>query len=311
MSTYDPSLHQTDWQTSTGVGHKFIPPVSEFHESKKVPLPKQLREKDFLVQDSSLKSTARTDHAVKFPDPASVRYGRAGHNQLLHFQRNFKEKMVVGNFTPMHPGKTEYNQNFKWNDAASHPSPVFGKVQPPNPHATYKTVLLGRDEQMGVPLSASSVHKHMDPYVTTTQLVHRPFTWRELSNIVNRKNIVTFYDYSGLPKVKGFGPRGGYFTGPDIPVRKDPVYDSLIFKTGCKIKIVPPKTLPVPNKGSRTETKDQFQSPHGRFCLHQWDVGVESPHPSKWDPTSLPDPYVTEYQHIGSGRPVRAVVDPN
>ncbi|CAG2061490.1 unnamed protein product [Timema podura] len=67
-------------------------------------------------------------------------------------------------------------------------------------------------------------------------------------------------------------------------------------------------------KGMETEHQAQYQLPLDDFYHCRWYAGVEGfpaiPRASPWENLSSPNMYCTEYCHLGTGWPVRAVVDP-
>lgn len=85
-----------------------------------------------------------------------------------------------------------------------------------------------------------------------------------------------------------------------------PMYDRVTMKTEAIQKHVPKKVYHVPNRGLTTETQDSF-SP----CAWHCDLSIEYPAAVLHSTSLKPISYGTEYTHVNTGLPIRAVVDQN
>lgn len=157
---------------------------------------------------------------------------------------------------------------------------------------------LGREEFPSVPANEPGYSKHLDIFVSTTQLGHPRFTLNQ-QNGVARKDIRTFYDTNGTPKCRGFGPKatmpiGAYFH------RNKTEEDRVRQKSICR----------VPYFGKKSE----YNAKYDHVLTNLMHVREEIQFPpiiqiSKFDVLAAPAMYCTENCHIGTGWPVKASVN--
>ncbi|KAK7872769.1 hypothetical protein R5R35_011893 [Gryllus longicercus] len=99
------------------------------------------------------------------------------------------------------------------------------------------------------------VEIHLDPYATTSQLTHRPFSHYERTGILYDKAVGSFHDTYEVEKALG-DKRNVLLK---VPIRLYPIYDSLVFQSKATIRILPKTTHAVPHKGLLTETQEQYR----------------------------------------------------
>jgi len=90
-----------------------------------------------------------------------------------------------------------------------------------------------------------SVLRKLDPYCTTNNQTHRPFSDRELESYP-RKDIATYWDCEGYPKAWGHGTN----TAP-LPLYADnkAMVDTAIFKSAITTQLKPKSGVNVPHSG--------------------------------------------------------------
>ncbi|XP_069703651.1 uncharacterized protein [Periplaneta americana] len=194
--------------------------------------------------------------------------------------RNVNEKLCMNDWSPMKLGSTEYATQYMRKEVM-HP---VEHVTTPGLLSECKSRGLGRDEQPAVPPSANSFAKHLDPYISTTHLVH---------STVHRGH--TSDDRTDVT--------------PILPMRKEPIFDTSVFKTKATNRTVPKFMCRIPHKGKCSETQDKYVHPYHHTTWH-YDTKFPAtvPAASLWETLSAPNMYCTEYCHIGTGWPVRTAV---
>lgn len=81
-------------------------------------------------------------------------------------------------------------------------------------------------------MEAGGVYKLLDPYLSTTRLVHFPFT-ENMKKFGSADNVPTFYKSLQNP-----------YSGP---VPKEPVNDATVFKNPIRSRLIPEKQCIVPH----------------------------------------------------------------
>ena len=130
--------------------------------------------------------------------------------------------------------------------------------------------------------------KHLDPYISTSQLIHCDFSLDQ-QNGVARKNVITFWDTLGLAKNRGFGPKklepyGSYFHQGQVVTHR-----------------VHPKTAPsVPFFGRNSTYESNYDFVATNLMYREHEVN----YPAVYKPIENLS-YSTEQSHVGTGWPVR------
>ncbi|XP_045774240.1 uncharacterized protein LOC123873438 [Maniola jurtina] len=97
--------------------------------------------------------------------------------------------------------------------------------------------------------------KHLDPYLTTSRLHHRPFTADQLARTSNTKDVVTYYTYANIPWVRSPKPNSQDYRLPLSKAKS--VYDREKFKQGFREIRTHNKPNWVP-RTFRTEVRDNY-----------------------------------------------------
>nr|CAD7441479.1 unnamed protein product [Timema bartmani] len=252
--------------------------------------PPHLQSRDIKVFEDNYKTSTGLTHNVK-ERTQDIEYGGLPmNNKTTIYLRNLQEKINLCLFKPLDFPLSSYTDEYP----PKHVNPSLGRVGP-GLDANCQSRGLGRDEQPVILPQVGSIVRLMDPYISTTHLVHTPFSAQQLSGVA-KKDAITFYNAEGSS------------------IKNGPVYDERVFTTKATNRTVPNLVPRVPHKGMETEHQAQYQLPLDDFYHCRWYAGVEGfpaiPRASPWENLSSPNMYCTEYCHLGTGWPVRAVVDP-
>ncbi|GJQ76566.1 hypothetical protein Trydic_g2263 [Trypoxylus dichotomus] len=301
----------TDYRTSTGTYHGFIPPLSQDFDARvRAYINPKLLKSEPKQKEEHYKSVYTVGYSTKQGDGHPSGYvPRPIPLQNVDFLRNVQEKMFKEPPPPISPGISETKREFYAKDFTQDSRQVY----PPNDFAYCEIKSLGRDEQPTIRPEHSGYYRHMDPYVTTNRITHLPFTIDQQDGL-SRKDIVTFYDASGFPRGgKGYGPKNSSELISRTQIGE--MVDRTVFKSKAYNKILPRFMKRIPNYGMQSEyqrkyTKqtyyDSFPTIHS--TLEDYDESLPKAGPCQT--LVAPGMYCTDYCHIGSGWPVRAVVEP-
>nr|CAD7405307.1 unnamed protein product [Timema cristinae] len=252
--------------------------------------PPHLQIRDIKVFEDNYKTSTGLTHNFKERTQDIVYGGLPMNNKTTIYLRNLQEKINCCLFKPLDFPLSSYTDEYP----PKHVNPSLGRVGP-GLDANCQSRGLGRDEQPVILPQVGSIVRLMDPYISTTHLVHTPFSAQQLSGVA-KKDAITFYNAEGSS------------------IKKGPVYDERVFTTKATNRTVPNLVPKVPHKGMKTEHQAQYHLPLDDFYHCRWYAGVEGfpaiPRASPWENLSSPNMYCTEYCHLGTGWPVRAVVDP-
>ncbi|KAK9695483.1 hypothetical protein QE152_g32538 [Popillia japonica] len=230
--------------------------------------------------------------------------------QNADYLRSVQEKMFREPPRPISPGISETKQEY-----CAQAVPDSSRIAfPPNNFAYCEIRALGRDEQPPVRPEQCGYYRYMDPYMTTNRISYVPFTIDQQDGL-SRKDIVTFYDASGYPRGgKGYGPKNCTEVEPLFRTQIGTMVDRTVFKTKTYNKILPRYMKRIPNYGMQSEyqgkyTKqtyyDSFPTIHA--TLENYDESL--PRAGPWQTLTVPGMYCSDYCHIGTGWPVRSVIE--
>lgn len=317
------------FQTSTGVGHHWRPgyyfPSSNFQTVLECPLPPELARKNEIPRDQHYKTTTGTAHDYKAPggpygnrDP---QYNKAPAHYKVSYTANKHEQLQPGGWKrPLTMGNqtTETHDRFRAQPDTLAERP---KEFDPNPqgfvlsnHHTdgpSKRVLpTTKNEKLkGKPffVKDQGIFDLNDPYLTTTNKVHRRFKPKEL-NAYPKKNIATYWECEEYPKAWGHGLKHNPVPKDSVPREQPPMRDEMVFKTATRVRRIPPITNHVPHSGMKSEYGSHYDSPsdvkgkEATFC--PVDSPFTLPAPGSKSTFAAPNMYKTEYQNVGSNRPI-------
>ncbi|ESO08672.1 hypothetical protein HELRODRAFT_184048 [Helobdella robusta] len=286
MSEYEKT--NTDLlRTSSGVGHKWRPPQNfpnmelmdnygNFGPFFKKPA---AHYKVHYLQDLHEKSTTTSFHLQLHPFKP----------QLM--SENLRRPLTMGNQT------SEMKDKFSGQDPLKEPKTFEDfkgftlrdhlKSVPTQP--TYMGIAADVMLPGGRTKSCHnrSVYLLNDPYLTTTQKMHRPFKEEELCLEPRRKlNVLE------------------WIQGPRVVVpQQTPMTDKLFSRQETKINQIPPLVAHVPHSGFRTEYREHFQQP---VDLNPQETSTCPPdimnvrEGNSRQVQTIPLFYDTEYKRIGS-----------
>ncbi|KAK6633880.1 hypothetical protein RUM44_004487 [Polyplax serrata] len=202
-------------------------------------------------------------------------------------------------------GATEYNTEYLMKKL---PLPKSGSSV--EQQTSCPMVTTGRDEREPLPLT-QNYSKHLDIYLSTSRLAHRPFTLQEQKTIA-MKDIVTSQETMDIPKGRGFGCKFPAFPGQDLDNRDKNMIDKALFHTEAKLRYVPQGMPRIPNFGCESETKASYTRPEGYAVPKTFAKFTEYPQiigrPTAKQTLSPPGMYVTESQAINNHTSPQTVV---
>jgi len=304
--------------TSTGKGHfyereKPFPPAN-FQRSFNNILPRPLARSHTVAVDE-METTNGHFHNKKTHQPplTNVAYKRAPGSYNVHYMKHNLEYL-----------RKAHSRTFTMGDRISETAHRYC----PLPQGRATTTPPGiRPLQLHSPGGAAKgthgdPHTHLltqiQPYLSTTNKEHRPFTESEKTRLYPAKNALTFWEMEGYPKVWGHGSVDGKNIPPrKIFDRKSIMTDSTLGGNEIKSQVhqIParPGLKPVPNKGLQSLVQSSYirhaeapslnlsQVPNPMPAELHFNHGRRRQH----DSANCPSMYSTEYQHYGGAIPVR------
>ena len=146
-----------------------------------------------------------------------------------------------------------------------------------------------------------------DMYLTTTNKHHRSFKPKELESYP-KKNVATYWECEEYPKAWGHGLHHNPIPKESVPRQPPPMRDEMVFKSETRIRRVPPKSVAVPHSGLKTEYSGHYQRPSDVKMREIYYCPVDTPYVLPEAGTKVshaaPNMYKTEYQNVGSKRPI-------
>ncbi|KAK2163037.1 hypothetical protein LSH36_87g06000 [Paralvinella palmiformis] len=314
-------------QTSTGVGHHWRPgyyfPSSNFKSVKLDPIPPTLNQPNQVQKEEPYKTTTGTVHDLKHlggpygnNDPL---YKKAPGHWKIDYVKDLHEKLQHGGWRkPLTMGNqcSETHEQFR-NQV---PFVQEAKEFVPNPQGfvldnhhtegpSKKVVPTTENPKLkGKPyyVRDKGVLDLVDPYLTTTNMYHRSFKPKELQGYP-KKDIATYWECEEYPKAWGHGLQHNPLPKDSVPRQKPPMRDEMVFKSETKIRRVPQKLVPVPHSGLKTEYSE-YEKPSDVKMKEIYYCPVDTPYnlpaPGNKSTFAAPNMYNTEYQNIGSRRPI-------
>ncbi|XP_060556411.1 stabilizer of axonemal microtubules 3-like [Ruditapes philippinarum] len=320
-----------DWnQTSTGVGHHYRPgyyfPSSHFHPSIGEPVPPPLAHQDQVTRDQHFETTTGKAHDRKYP---ATLYSNPVHQKApghwkVDYVKDLAEKLskggwrrplTMGNQTSetrekfcSEPGvRQKYHfddtaglglpQNFNLHDHHVEGPSKLGQATTQNPKLQGKQFYV-RDR---------GVLNLLDPYLTTTHKDHRAFKPDELKKYP-KKDAATYWQCEDYPKAWGHGLKANPLPKTSVPREQLPMRDTTFFTTKTKVPRPPKAMVPVPHSGLKSEHADRYTRPNDvRFKEAIYcpvDPPFTLPVPGTKSAMTAPKMYNTEYQHVGSEKPI-------
>ncbi|XP_042327079.1 uncharacterized protein LOC121932499 [Sceloporus undulatus] len=295
-----------DWRlTSSGVGHRYIPPLpslppyarSTVHE----PLPPG-SEKGF--RDEVIPRLATTAQLAYGPKAhggilAHPRHFVADAHNKVHYIKDLKEKLKARAWRlplTMSNQKSETKERYPgWpnlpHEPTFHAGPQpFGLAAHHTDGASKSIVASTQNKMMaGKPfyICDKAVLRLNEPYVSTTAKDFHPFTKKELLG----------YAKKDAPKCVNF------------PLIREtgPMRDICRFYNATRVPRLPPNITAVPHHGLLTQTQESYQLPNDykrtwdRFCPVERLPTVSCRVPVV-EIMSVPRMYETEYKCYGSGK---------
>ncbi|KAG6440953.1 uncharacterized protein LOC115443019 [Manduca sexta] len=304
-------LSNNETRSATSVGLRHIPAIPHSLDCKiEDPLPERVTGRDMVVEKETYKTTTGAYCVKPNPNKAMERADCSINCRRVIFMTGV-EKRLQGKSITQPTIISEMKDNYR-GVARSPLVPPEIIVRPPDPEYIFDVVASGRNEAPVISESAGGFRRLLDPYVTTTRSVHKPFSVEDQYGI-GAKDQITFYSEFNTPKVRGFGPRHKEIWMPLTSKAHRNVYDRIHVKKECKE--VAACHNPVDNiKGVFTsETKLKYKIPFAASSLASWSHGETfdlAPFPPNPFQTNIaPFMYCSDYCHIAQGTPPSTVID--
>ncbi|KAJ8911863.1 hypothetical protein NQ315_012529 [Exocentrus adspersus] len=293
----------TDYRTSTGTYHRFIPNVPQHYNcGVKATIKPELKATDVTIRDDR-KSVYKNTY-IPLPiktDPVERDNERAQSLTKGDYIRNVQEKMFDNPPPPIASKISEMKDSYRLNSYISR----FREVTAPSLEAKCEIEGLLRPLQAGIPPGEHGHWKYLDIYMTENRLRYPPYSKEQMDKA--EEDIPTYYSASG--KYKNLKvPLPGPLTG------NTSVYDKAFFKHQVPIRCLSRAPKNVPNMKFKTEYRGSYVSqtysdmyPYIQTSgVHFADSLADA---GPWQNLSPAGMYCTEYCHTGTGWPVRAVVN--
>lgn len=320
-----------DWQqTSTGVGHHHRPgyyfPNSDFKALIYDPVPPPLARQDEITRDQHFKTTYGDFHDPKYGKGV---YGNPIHQKApghwkVNYVKDLAEKLDKGGWRkPLTMGnqltetKEEFSnkagvrQRYHFEDTAglNLPQPYNLNDHHKEGPSKYGQGTTQNPKLQGQPFYVrdKGVLNLLDPYLSTTHKDHRSFKPNELKKYP-KKDVATYWECEEYPKAWGHGLKHNPVPKDNVPREKLPMVDPTWFKTRTTIPRQPKPLLPVPHGGLKSLYAESFQQPTDVKAKENYYCAVDTPfvlpEPGSKSVMTAPKMYNTEYQHVGSNKPV-------
>jgi len=318
-----------DWaQTSTGVGHQIRPgyyfPDSEFKTLLREPLPPSLAKQSEVTKDKPYLTTKEYFHDSKKPGLLyhdAIHKKAPGHWRVTYMkdlteklgQGGWRRPLTMGNQASemkdqyqakKHEVKEPYNfeevyhpQGFLLQDHHKEGPSKVGAASTQNPKLQGKLFYV----------KDTGVLNLLDPYLSTTQRDHRFFTQAE-QEAYPKKNVPTYWECEEYPKAWGHGLHHNPLPKDTVPRDKLPMRDTTRFPTATRVPRIPKAHVPVPHGGLKSEQTEMYQAPsHVNMKENYYkpvDTPFKLPAPGSKSVFTAPKMYDTEYQNVGSRKPI-------
>lgn len=320
-----------DWnQTSTGVGHQYRPgyyfPSSHFHQSIGEPVPPPLAHQDQITRDQHFETTTGKAHDKKYP---GLLYSNPVHKKApghwkVDYVKDLAEKLSNGGWRrPLTMGNQTSETHDKFNSAPGvrqkyHFDDAAGLGLPKNFNlhdhhvegpSKYGQATTQNPKLQGKPFFVRDrgVLALLDPYLSTTHKDHRAYKPEELKKYP-KKDAATYWQCEDYPKAWGHGLKDNPLPKTSVPREQLPMRDTTFFKTATKVPRPPKAMVPVPHSGLKSEFTENFTRPsdvkmkEAMYC--PVDTPFTLPVPGTKSVMTAPKMYNTEYQFIGSEKPI-------
>ncbi|KAJ8975930.1 hypothetical protein NQ317_014890, partial [Molorchus minor] len=291
----------TDYRTSTSLSHQYIPTIPQEFDCR-VPrkIKPELLEKNVALRDG-IRSIYNIEYVKKSKQDNQARYGRGVLANEIHYLRSLQEKMFIDPPAPMEDSKSEAKDAYTMKFYV----PKYREVLPPAISARCEIIGLGRPLQPTISPGSQGFWKYLDIYMTDNRLRYPMYTSDQVN--MAKEDFPTFYSGSGKYKTLN-QPLPGPLTG------NKSVWDKTFFKFQFPPKLLSRAPKHVPNLGLRSEymANYQFRTDLDTFPYRDQSgvlFGDSLSDASAWQNLCPPGMYCTEQCHIGTGWPVRMVVD--
>ncbi|BFZ16194.1 hypothetical protein BsWGS_19233 [Bradybaena similaris] len=321
---YDESQDARNWHlTSTGVGHRYRAgyyfPDSEFKTLLRDPLPPKLAAEDEVTKDKPYLTTKEYFHDRKFP---GILYGNRQHKKApghwnVTYEKDLAEKLGPGRWRrPLTMGNqcSEMKDQYQAKPPEVKDKYNFEEVYSPlnfTLQEHYKSEAPSTQnpklKQKPFLLKNKGVLNNLDPYLSVTHRDYPLFSQSEL-NAYAKKDIPTTWECEDYPKTMGHGLHHNPLPKNNVPRDGPPMRDAMVFHDATKIPRLPKANVPVPHGGLKTLYIDSYQAPSHVNMKENYYCPVDTPFrlpdPGSKSVYTAPKMYNTEYQNIGSRKPI-------
>ncbi|KAF7273684.1 hypothetical protein GWI33_013631 [Rhynchophorus ferrugineus] len=288
----------TDYRTSTSKNHGYIPNIAQDFDCRvRSKIKPELLQKDVAIRDEC-KSTYEKEYWQKSGQNDILSGNDRGVlSKRVDYVQNITEKLIKKPPPPKSPRLSLMKDSYRFVTCQRQNDRIPNiKCEIPE---TYRAV------QPNINPAEKGYYKYLDIYLTENRSKYVPYSPEDLKKA--HEDLITFYNSNGTHKG---------FTG-EIPGKlrgHKNMYDKKIFKIELPNRFVPNKPKNVPNFGLSSEYKSKYAQPTlSDFSPYLRENGIyfeESlSNSGPWQDLCPPAMYCTENCHIGTGYPVRAVVN--
>ncbi|XP_050498404.1 uncharacterized protein LOC126879433 [Diabrotica virgifera virgifera] len=291
-----------DYRTSYTRGHSFIPPVpQEFDCRVHTKINPELLTTDILIKNDVV-STSKRDFSIKFKEnDVLANYPRATVNQEVQYIRTLQEALTKDISHSVPPKISEMKESYQGIPYRMN----IREIIPPAISGICEISGIGRPIQRAIPPNEVGAWKYLDIYMTNNKLQFIPYNEEQIAQA--KSDLPTFYNTSGVYKKSERKV-------PMSATGNKSIYDKMVFKYQFPIKNLRKAQARVPHSGMQSEHQGKYiyqtysdmypyTGESGQIC-HNFNSDA-----GPWQNLCPPGMYSTDYSHIGSGWPVRAVIN--
>ncbi|XP_056637735.1 uncharacterized protein LOC130445870 [Diorhabda sublineata] len=292
---------KSDYRSSYKMGHSFIPSIPQEYDCRaNTKINGDLLESDIKIKDDVI-TTYKKEYTKKFNQDVLVNCQRPCNNNKVHCIRTLQEALLKRTPPSVRPRQSEMKDNYRWLPYKTIPREVI----PPAESSLCEITGIARSVQPSIPPNEIGAWKYLDIYMTNNKLRFIPYNNRQFQDA--QMDFPTFYNTSGVYQ-KSQRQSLEQSTG------NKSIYDKAQFKFQFPVKNLSRGQKRVPHSGLQTEYQGRYVSQtYSDTYPYIEDSGQTSAclvsEAGPWQNLCPPGMYCTEYCHIGSGWPVRAVIN--
>ncbi|CAH1114537.1 unnamed protein product [Psylliodes chrysocephalus] len=292
--------NQVDFRTTSHISHDYFHPISQDWERQIKTKPKlDLLQTHIRTKDEKIPLYKRDYSFKPKQEDALVKY-EMGHQ--VTDKRYFQECRSKGPPPSVPIRSSEMKESFgfpPW-------TPATRELLPPDITARCEITCVANSLQPAIPPQKPGYTKLLDNYMSQNSLDFRPYD--EVDFVRSRRDLPTRYN------IIGTYPKSKYLLGGNLTGNKE-VFDKQVMKPQYPNKNISRGWQRVPHRGMQSEYGGSYTTQtFSDVYPYLYDNGVIFPSPTEgdcgpWQIYAIPAMYCTDYCHIGSGYPIRSVLN--